>query len=77
MLGHLEAFQNFLNGRHSNIPFRIKKEMQNRMSFLDIQNICEDKKLITSLYRKPTFSGVYTHFQSFLSCTYKFGTAYT
>ena len=27
----------------------------------------------TSVYRKPTFTGVYTHFHSFLPSTYKFG----
>ena len=47
------------------------------MSFLDIKIICEDKIFTTSLYRKPTFSVVYTHFDSFLPFTYKFGTVYT
>ena len=40
------------------------------MSFL----ICEDKTFATSVYHKPTFSGVYTHFDSFLPSTYQFGT---
>ena len=31
----------------------------------------------SNVYRKPTFSGVYTHFDSFLSTTYKFGMIYT
>ena len=35
------------------------------MSFLDVQIIREDKTFTTSVYRKPTFSGVYTHFESF------------
>ena len=47
------------------------------MSFLDIAIIREDKTFTTSVYRKPTFSGVYTHFDSFLPSTYKFGTVYT
>ena len=29
------------------------------------------------VYRKPTFSGVYTHFESFLPTIYKFGMVYT
>ena len=73
---HLEAFRNFLNGRHANMSFTIEREKQNRMSFLDIAIICEDKTFTTSVYRKPTSSGVYTHFNSFLSSTYKFGTVY-
>ena len=42
--------------------FRNKGEKQNRMSFLDVQIIREDKTFTTSVYRKPNFSGVYTHF---------------
>ena len=76
-LKHLEAFRNFLNGRHANMSFTIEREKQNRMSFLDIAIIREDKTFTTSVYRKPTFSGVYTHFDSFLPSTYKFGTVYT
>ena len=34
-------------------------------------------KFTTSVYRKPTFSGVYTHFDSFLPDTYKIGMIYT
>ena len=30
----------------------------------------EDKTFTTSVYRKPTFSGGYTHFDSFLPSTY-------
>ena len=74
---HLEAFRNFLNGRHANMSFTIESEKQNRMSFLDVQISREDKTFITSVYRKPTFSGVYTHSDSFLRSTYKCGTVYT
>ena len=36
------------------------------MPFLDIQIIRQNKTSTTSVYRKPTFSRVYTHFDSFL-----------
>ena len=74
---HLEAFRNFLNGRHANMSFTIEHEKQNRMSFLDIAIFPEDKTYTTSVYRKPTFTSVYTHFDSFLPSTYNFGTVYT
>ena len=48
---HLEAFQNFLNGQHANMSFTIESEKQNRMSFLDVQIIREDKTFTTSVYR--------------------------
>ena len=53
------------------MPFTIESEKQNRMSILDVQIIREDKTFTTSAYRKPTFSGAYTHFDSFLPSTYK------
>ena len=59
------------------MSFTNKNEKQNRISFLNVQIICEDKTFITSAYRKPTFNGVYTHFDSFLRSTYKLGTVYT
>ena len=40
-------------------------------SLSGVNVIREKGKLITSVYRKPTFSGVYTHFDSFLPDTYK------
>ena len=74
---HLEAFQNFLNGWYANMSFLIESEKQNRMSFFDVQISREDKTFTTFVYCKPAFSGVYTHFDSFLPSTYKFGTVYT
>ena len=47
------------------------------MYFLDINIIREQGKLITSVYRKLTFSGVYAHFYSFLPSTYKVGRIHT
>ena len=59
------------------MSFTTENEKQNRMSFLDVQNICKDKTFTTSAYCKLTFSGVYTHFDSFLPSTFKFSTVYT
>ena len=59
------------------MSFTIESEKQNRMSFFDVQISREDKTFTISGYRKPTFGGVYTHFDSFLTSTYKFGTVYT
>ena len=36
---HLEVLQNLLNGRHATMSFTIENEMQNRMSFSDVQII--------------------------------------
>ena len=59
------------------MSFTIEREKQNRMPFVDIEIIREDKLFNSSVYCKPTFSDVYTHFDSFLPSTYKFRTVYT
>ena len=57
------------------LQFKMKSKTE--MSFLDVQNIPEDKTFTTSVYSKPIFIGVYTHIDSFLPSTYKFGTVHT
>ena len=59
------------------MSFNIETEQNNKISFLDVNVIREQGKFVTSVYRKPTFSGVYTHFDSFLPDTYKIGMIYT
>ena len=41
------------------MSFTIETEQNNKISFLDISVNRELGKFITSIYRKPTFSGVY------------------
>ena len=47
------------------------------MAFLDVNIIREKDKFTTSVYRKPTFSRIYTHFDSFLPSSNKIGLLYT
>ena len=47
------------------------------MSFLDAELSQERNKFTTTVCRKPTLSGVYTHSDSFLPTTYKFSLIYT
>ena len=74
---HLKRFQSYLNSCHVNMPFTIETEQNNKISFLDVNIIRKRVKFIKSVYRKLTFSGVYTHLDSFLSDTYKVGMIYT
>ena len=66
----MEKFRAYLNCQHPNIKFTSEIEENNCMSFLDIKIIRELNSFSTSVYRKPTFSGVFTNFDSFfpLSC---------
>ena len=65
----------FLSRKHV-IHYRNWTEQHNNI-ILDVNVIRKQVKFITSVYRKPTFSGVHTHFDSFLTDTYKIGMIYT
>ena len=45
------------------------EEKKRKLSFLDVEVSRERNKFVTTVYHKPTFSGVYTHFDSFLPMT--------
>ena len=47
------------------------EESHNSLPFLDVHVRPNDNKYITSVYRKPTFSGVYTNYDSFIPASYK------
>ena len=49
----------------------------NKISFLDVSITRMNNKLVTSLYRKKTFSGVYMNYNSFLRLKYKKGLIHT
>ena len=69
---HIEKFRNYLNRQHKNIKFTSETENKNSMSFLDIKITRNNNKFMTSVYRKSSFSGVFTNFVSFIpnSCKY-------
>ena len=73
-------FLSYLNSPHVNKSFTIENEKENRMSFLNVNiilsarqiyNLCPFNSCIFNC--KPAFSGIYTHFNSFLPSTYKIG----
>jgi len=55
-----------LNGLHPNIKFTIEEEENCSLPFLDIRMTREVNCLTTSVYRKSTHSGVFTHYTSFV-----------
>ena len=59
---HLKYFQNFLNSCHIDMSFSMETEKENKLSFLNVEIICEQGKFATTIYRNPTFSGVYSNF---------------
>ena len=69
---HVEKFKN-LHKQHKNIKFTSEIEENGSLSFLDITITRENKKFVTSVYRKPTFSSVFTNFESFIPEMHKRG----
>ena len=59
------------------MSFSFEEEKNGKTSFLDVEISWESSKFVTTIYQKPTFIGVYTHFESFLPSTHKFGMLYT
>ena len=59
---HLKYFQDFVNSCHIDMSFSMETEKENKLSFLNVEIICEQGKFATTIYRKPTFSGVYSNF---------------
>ena len=53
--------------------FSFEQEKNVKLSFLDVEVSRQQGKFVTEVSRKPAFSGVYTHFDSFLPTIYKFG----
>ena len=70
---HLQKFKNYLNSKHRNIRFTCEKEHNNSMPFLDVLITRTGNGFKTSVYFKPTFSRVYSNFNSFISEEYKVG----
>ena len=48
------------------MSFTMESKKQNRMPFLNVPIIREDKTFTSSVYCKPTFSGAYTDCDRFL-----------
>ena len=67
-------FFEFLNSQHDSIKFTMEKEANNTLAFLDVFiNNKDPTNLVTSVYRKKTFTGLLTNFFSFSSISYKLG----
>jgi len=70
---HIVKLTDYFSGKHPNINFTYELENDNTLPFLDVNVYRDASKFSTSVHRKMTFSGVYTHFRSFMPDTYKRG----
>ena len=70
---HVKKFLRYMNLHDHNIQFTCEKESNDKSSFLDKSITRSNNKLVTSLYQKKRFSGVYLNYNSFLTTNYKKG----
>ena len=66
-----------MNSKHRNIKFTFETEDSNNFSSLDVKITRQNKRFFTSIFRKATFSGVFTNYDSFISDTSKIGLVHT
>ena len=55
-----------MNKQHKCLNFTNEAKNDNFFSFLHIKIVCHNQQIKTSFYRKPTFIGVFTNYESCL-----------
>ena len=68
---HLQLFVDYMNKHHKCLKFRSEAENGNSFSLLDFKITHHNQQFKTSVYRKPSFSGLFTHFKSYVDQSYK------
>ena len=64
-------FEKILNSIHPNIAFTTELQSKNCLSFLDVLVDNSGPTLVTSTFRKPTHTGLYTKWNSFVPRRFK------
>ena len=67
----IDLFLNYINNIHSNSQFTVEVENCSSLPFLDILVEKTSNSFSTSLFRKKTFTGLYTNFSSLSPNLYK------
>ena len=62
---------NLLNSFHQNIKFTYEPEKNKKIAFLDVLVSRKSNGFFTTLYRKPTFTGVFLNWNSLTARVYK------
>ena len=61
-----------LNRLHSSLSFTMEEESNGQLPFFDVLVERGDSSFLTSVYRKPTFTGLYLNWHSFAPTSWKF-----
>ena len=68
---HLQLFVDYMDKQHKCLKFTSEAEIDNSFSFLDIKITSHNQQFKTSVYRKPTFIVVFTHYDHYVDQTCK------
>ena len=71
-----QAFFNHLNNLHQNLKFTVEDAVNNILPFLDVKVELGLDGVETSVYRKPTHTGVFLNFKSIAPMQWKNGLIY-
>ena len=77
LLTTLTKSNEYLNTKHANVKFTSEKEVNGSLLFLDLLISRNKECFTTTVYHKPTFSGVYSNFNIFIADEYKHGLIFT
>ena len=73
---HFKPFVDHMNSEHKNIDFPFGMGKDGQMPLLDFNVYHGNGNLVTNVYRKETFTGVYTNLSSFMPLGHKFRLVY-
>ena len=68
---HIAKFQSYLNNKHQNIKFTVEHEKDGTLPFLDVFLTRNGNNITTSIYRKPSYSGLGINYISFVPQMFK------
>lgn len=67
--GFVNWFREYISSKHQNINSKLEREEINLVLFFEVKICRKNDRFITSVYKKPTFSGVrgvLTNYESFI-----------
>ena len=68
---HIPKFKQYLNTKHPNIKFTSENEVDGQLPFIGVNVIHQDLGFCTSVYQKPTDTGLGMNYHSFTDSTFK------
>ena len=72
-----DSFREYISSKDQNKNVIVEQENVGSLSFFEVKICRKNGKFITSVYIKPTFSGVFTNYESFIPTYQKRGLLHT